>query len=125
MGRIVILDENTANQIAAGEVIERPASVVKELVENSLDAGATSVIVEIANGGKKSIRITDNGHGIEAYDAAMFIERHATSKIRTIEDLGRVSTMGFRGEALASVASVAKVEMVQELKMTQMEQGYT
>ena len=112
MGRIVILDENTANQIAAGEVIERPASVVKELVENSLDAGATSVIVEIANGGKKSIRITDNGHGIEADDAAMVFERHATSKIRTIEDLGRVSTMGFRGEALASVASVAKVEMV-------------
>jgi DNA mismatch repair protein MutL len=112
MGRIVILDENTANQIAAGEVIERPASVVKELVENSLDAGATSVIVEIANGGKKSIRITDNGRGIEADDAAMVFERHATSKIRTIEDLGRVSTMGFRGEALASVASVAKVEMV-------------
>jgi DNA mismatch repair protein MutL len=112
MGSIVILDENTSNQIAAGEVIERPASVVKELVENSLDAGSTSVTVEIVNGGKKSIRITDNGHGIEADDAAMVFERHATSKIRTIEDLDRVSTMGFRGEALASIASVAKVEMV-------------
>ncbi|NLG89118.1 MAG: DNA mismatch repair endonuclease MutL [Clostridiaceae bacterium] len=112
MGKIVILDENTANQIAAGEVIERPASVVKELVENSLDAGATSVTVEIVNGGKKSIRVTDNGHGIEADDAAMAFERHATSKIRTIDDISRISTMGFRGEALASIASVAKVEMV-------------
>ena len=112
MGKIVILDENTANQIAAGEVIERPASVVKELVENSLDAGATSVTVEIVNGGKKSIRVTDNGRGIEADDAFMVFERHATSKIRTIEDINRISTMGFRGEALASIASVAKVEMV-------------
>jgi len=112
MGKIVILDENTANQIAAGEVIERPASVVKELVENSLDAGATSVTVEIVNGGKKSIRISDNGHGIEADDVSMAFERHATSKIRTIDDISRISTMGFRGEALASIASVAKVEMV-------------
>ncbi|HEY8500876.1 MAG TPA: DNA mismatch repair endonuclease MutL [Clostridia bacterium] len=112
MGKVVILDENTANQIAAGEVIERPASVVKELVENSLDAGATSVTVEIVNGGKKSIRVTDNGHGIEADDAVMAFERHATSKIRSIDDIGRISTMGFRGEALASIASVAKVEML-------------
>lgn len=112
MGRIVILDENTANQIAAGEVIERPASIVKEMVENALDANATAITVDIAGGGIKSIRITDNGDGMEADDVELAFERHATSKIRRIEDLNQLSTMGFRGEALASIASVAKVEVI-------------
>jgi DNA mismatch repair protein MutL len=112
MGKIVILDENTANQIAAGEVIERPASIVKEMVENALDANATAITVDIASGGIKSIRITDNGDGMEADDVELAFERHATSKIRKIEDLNQLSTMGFRGEALASIASVAKVEVV-------------
>ncbi|MBP7176092.1 MAG: DNA mismatch repair endonuclease MutL [Thermoclostridium sp.] len=112
MGKIVILDENTANQIAAGEVIERPASIVKEMVENSLDANATAITADIVNGGIKSIRITDNGDGMESDDIELAFERHATSKIRKIEDLNQLSTMGFRGEALASIASVAKVEVV-------------
>jgi len=112
MGKVVILDENTANQIAAGEVIERPASVVKEMMENSIDANATAITVEIANGGIKSIRIADNGDGIEADDVELAFERYATSKIRSINDLTRISTMGFRGEALASIASVSKVEVI-------------
>ena len=112
MGKIVILDENTANQIAAGEVIERPASIVKEMVENSLDANATAITVDIVNGGIKSIRITDNGDGKESDDIELAFERHATSKIRKIEDLNQLSTMVVRGEALASIASVAKVEVV-------------
>ena len=112
MGNIVLLDELTINQIAAGEVIERPANVVKELVENSLDAGATSVSVEIQNGGITYIRITDNGKGIARDDVEIAFERHATSKIRKADDLIRVSTMGFRGEALASIAAIAKVELV-------------
>lgn len=112
MGKIVILDEGTANQIAAGEVVERPASVVKEMVENSLDAKATSITVEIFNGGIKSIKIVDNGDGIDADDVEMTFERYATSKIRCIDDLNTISTMGFRGEALASIASVSKVEVV-------------
>lgn len=112
MGKIVILDENTANQIAAGEVIERPASIVKEMVENALDAKATAITVDITNGGIKSIRITDNGDGIDADDIEMAFERHATSKIRRIDDLDKLATMGFRGEALASIASVAKVEVI-------------
>ena len=120
MGNIVLLDELTINQIAAGEVIERPANVVKELVENSLDAGATSVSVEIQNGGITYIRITDNGKGIARDDVEIAFERHATSKIRKADDLIRVSTMGFRGEALASIAAIAKVELVTRTKDEEM-----
>ena len=112
MGNIVLLDDLTINQIAAGEVIERPASVVKELVENSIDAGATKVDIEIKNGGISYIRITDNGKGIAPDDMEMAFERHATSKIRKAEDLNTVTSMGFRGEALASIAAIANVEMV-------------
>lgn len=111
MSKIVILDEKTSNQIAAGEVIERPASVVKEMVENSIDAGAAQITVEIRNGGISYIRVTDNGNGIEKDDLEFAFERHATSKIRSIEDLDGLSTMGFRGEALASIASVSQLEV--------------
>lgn len=116
MGDIVLLDDLTINKIAAGEVIERPANVVKELVENSIDAGATSISVDIENGGITYIRITDNGKGIAPDDVEMAFERHATSKIRSANDLIRVSTMGFRGEALASIASIAKVELITKTK---------
>ncbi len=112
MGKIVLLDDLTINQIAAGEVIERPASVVKELVENSIDAGATSVSIEVKNGGIKQIKITDNGTGIAKDDIAFAFERHATSKIRVAEDLENVKSMGFRGEALASIAAISKIELV-------------
>lgn len=116
MGSIVLLDDLTINKIAAGEVIERPANVVKELIENSLDAGATSIYVDIENGGITYIRITDNGKGIAPDDVEIAFERHATSKIRNASDLIKVSTMGFRGEALASIAAIAKVEMVTRTK---------
>ena len=116
MGSIVLLDDLTINQIAAGEVIERPANVVKEMVENSIDAGATSINVEIENGGISLIRITDNGKGIAPDDVEIAFERHATSKIRSAKDLIKVSTMGFRGEALASIAAIAKVELVTKTK---------
>ena len=112
MGNIVLLDELTINKIAAGEVIERPASVVKEMVENSIDAGASSITVEIKNGGISYIRISDNGKGIANDDLEIAFERHATSKIRSADDLDTVTSMGFRGEALASIAAVANVEMV-------------
>lgn len=109
--KIRLLEQNVANQIAAGEVVERPASVVKELVENSIDAKCSSVTIETDGGGVEYIRITDNGHGIDADDAPVAFERHATSKIRSSEDLMRIETLGFRGEALASVAAVSKVTM--------------
>ena len=112
MGNIVLLDDLTINKIAAGEVIERPASVVKEVVENSIDAGANNISIEIKNGGISYIRITDNGKGFEPDDMEIAFERHATSKIRTAEDLDKVKSMGFRGEALASIAAIARVELV-------------
>lgn len=112
MGNIVLLDDLTINQIAAGEVIERPASVIKEMLENSIDAGAKKVTIEVKNGGISLIRITDDGCGIAEDDMEIAFERHATSKIRKAEDLTTVKSMGFRGEALASIAAIAKVEMI-------------
>ena len=112
MGKIVLLDELTINQIAAGEVIERPASVVKEMVENSIDAGATNIVVEIKNGGISYIRVIDNGKGIARDDVEIAFERHATSKIRSAADLQDVKSMGFRGEALASIAAISNVELI-------------
>lgn len=116
MGKIIILDELTSNQIAAGEVVERPSSVVKELVENSLDAGATAITVEIEKGGISYLRITDNGSGIEEDDVEIAFERHSTSKIRRASDLDQIASFGFRGEALASVASVSIVELITKTK---------
>lgn len=112
MGNIVLLDDLTINKMAAGEVIERPANVVKELVENSIDAGAKNIVVEVKNGGKTFIRITDNGKGIAIDDMTIALERHATSKIRQIEDLEKTYTMGFRGEALASIVSISKLTII-------------
>ena len=107
MSEIHLLDQNLINKIAAGEVVERPASVVKELIENSIDAESTSIKLELENGGIDLIRIIDNEKGISPEDAKMSIQRHATSKIRTVDDLMSLSTLGFRGEALAAISSVS------------------
>ncbi len=121
MGRIRILSDLVANQIAAGEVVERPASVVKELLENSLDAGATRIRIEVEAGGRKLIRISDNGHGMVRDDALLAFERHATSKLRTSDDLLSIATLGFRGEALPSIASVSRLQL--ETRVTEEPSG--
>ena len=112
MREIQVLDQQTIDKIAAGEVVERPASVVKELVENAIDAGATAVTVEIREGGTSFIRITDNGSGIPAGQVRLAFLRHATSKIRRVEDLHSIASLGFRGEALSSIAAVSQVELI-------------
>ena len=116
MSRIQVLDQVTIDKIAAGEVIERPASIVKELLENAIDAGATSITVEIRDGGISFIRVTDNGCGIEMEDIPAAFLRHSTSKIRSAEDLSHISSLGFRGEALSSIAAVAQVELITKTK---------
>ena len=116
MGNIVLLDDLSINQIAAGEVIERPLNVVKEVVENSIDAGATQIIIEVKKGGKQLIKVIDNGKGIAPDDMDIALERHATSKLRKIEDLEKIYTMGFRGEALASIAAVSRLTMISRTK---------
>ncbi len=121
MGRIRVLSDQVANQIAAGEVVERPASVVKELLENALDAGATRIRIEVEAGGRKLIRMVDNGHGMGRDDALLAFERHATSKLRSSDDLLQIATLGFRGEALPSIASVTRVLL--ETRATEDEMG--
>src|SRR5215469_5847102 len=121
MSQIRILPEHVANRIAAGEVVERPASVVKELVENALDAGARSVRVEVESGGKRLIRVTDDGSGMSRDDALLAFERHATSKLRTAEDLFAIATLGFRGEALPSLAAVCR--LVLETRVAEEDEG--
>ncbi|MCK4757611.1 MAG: ATP-binding protein, partial [Thermoplasmata archaeon] len=116
MARIKILDSSTINKIAAGEVIERPASAVKELLENSIDAGATKITVSIEDGGRKLLSVADNGFGMDGEDLAAAFEPHTTSKIKTTKDLRGISTLGFRGEALASIAAVAQVRAVSRMK---------
>src|SRR5438034_2458493 len=120
MNRIRLLSDQVANQIAAGEVVERPASVVKELVENALDALANRITVEIQAGGRSLIRVTDDGLGMSRDDALLCLERHATSKIQRAEDLSAIATMGFRGEALPSIASVSRM-----LLTTREREGHT
>nr|HID12801.1 DNA mismatch repair protein MutL [Anaerolineae bacterium] len=124
---IHILPTEVAERIAAGEVVERPASVVKELIENSLDAGASAVSVEIRDGGLSLIRISDDGCGMSRADAPLALERFATSKIRTLDDLEAIATLGFRGEALSSIAAVARLEILtrtrDELEGTRLRAG--
>ncbi|MGB4002867.1 MAG: DNA mismatch repair endonuclease MutL, partial [Bacillota bacterium] len=109
---IVILDEDTINRIAAGEVVERPASVVKELIENAIDAGATEIVVETEGPPGTFIKVSDNGRGMSRSDVRLAFMRHATSKIRTADDIRTVLTMGFRGEALPSIAAVSRIEVI-------------
>ena len=111
MSKIRMLSESMIGKIAAGEVVERPVSAIKELIENSLDAGATSVTIEIREGGLEYIRVTDNGSGIDESDIRMAFERHATSKISREQDLDAIQTLGFRGEALASIAAVSRITL--------------
>src|ERR1700724_3148496 len=109
MGKIRVLSDTVANKIAAGEVVERPASVVKQLIENSLDAGATELRIEVESGGRRLIRVADNGCGMLRDDALLAFERHATSKLSDVRDLLSIATLGFRGEALPSIASVSRL----------------
>jgi len=111
MGQIRVLSEATANRIAAGEVVERPASILKELVENAIDAGASRIDVQLKSGGKELVRVTDDGSGMNAADLRLAVQRFATSKISSAEDLATVSTMGFRGEALPSIGAVAQLQI--------------
>ena len=111
MSKIRVLSDHVANQIAAGEVVERPASVAKELVENAIDAGATRIAIDVESGGRRLLKVSDDGEGMTRDDAILAFERHATSKITTSDDLASISTLGFRGEALASIASVARVDL--------------
>ena len=124
MPKINLLPKQVSELIAAGEVVERPSSVIKELVENSIDAGATVITVEIKNGGISYIRITDNGCGISREDVPLAFLRHATSKIKVGNDLDRISTLGFRGEALAAVSSVSRVELLTKTKEEQIGTHY-
>ena len=116
MGKINVLSQETIDKIAAGEVVERPASVAKELIENSIDAGATAISVEIKGGGIEYLRITDNGVGIEKDQIPVAFLRHSTSKIKDAEDLNNVHSLGFRGEALSSISAVSKVELITKTK---------
>ena len=120
-GRIHKLSENMIRKIAAGEVIERPASVVKELVENSLDASADRVHIEISDGGRQGIRVSDDGHGMASVDVDVCTERHATSKMRSPTDLFTIETLGFRGEALASIGAVARMSI--DTRMAETDEG--
>src|SRR6202140_2561071 len=112
MNKIRVLPDHISNLIAAGEVVERPASVAKEVVENAIDAGATRIVIDVESGGRRLLKITDDGEGMTRDDAVLAFERHATSKLSKAEDLNAIGTLGFRGEALASIASVARVELV-------------
>ena len=124
MNRINLLDQKLANQIAAGEVVERPASIVKELIENSLDAGASKIIIEVEQGGTKLLRIKDDGSGILKQDLGLALHRHATSKIKKMGDLENIKSLGFRGEALASISSVSRVSLLSKAREEQCDSGW-